>query len=49
MHEAAFAPVRVPAGRQGGPRTHCAAGWCHGLRTEQTKQTQKHKKKYENE
>ena len=27
MNEAALAPVRVPAGRQGGPRTHCAAGW----------------------
>ena len=27
MNEAVFAPVRVPAGRQGGPRTHCAAGW----------------------
>ena len=27
MFEAAFAPVRVPAGRQGGPRTYCAAGW----------------------
>ena len=49
MNEAAFAPVRVPAGRQGGPRTHCAAGWSQGLRTEQTKQTQKHEKKHENE
>jgi hypothetical protein len=24
---AALAPVRVPAGRQGGPRTNNAAGW----------------------
>jgi hypothetical protein len=24
---AALAPVRVPAGRQGGPRTNYAAGW----------------------
>jgi hypothetical protein len=27
MNEAVFAPVRVPAGRRGGPRTYCAAGW----------------------
>ena len=45
MTEAAFAPVRVPAGRQGGPRTHCAAGWNHGLHTERTK----HYKKHQNE
>ena len=31
---AAFAPVRVPAGRQGGPRTNCAAGWSRGRRTQ---------------
>jgi len=24
---AALVPVRVPAGRQGGPRTYIAAGW----------------------
>ena len=29
MNEAVLAPVRVPAGRQGGPRTNCAAGWSH--------------------
>jgi len=33
MHVAALAPVRVPADRQGGPRTNIAAGWnevpCH--------------------
>jgi hypothetical protein len=27
MYVAALAPVRVPADRQGGPRTNCAAGW----------------------
>ena len=38
MNEAAFAPVRVPAGRQGGPRTHCAAGWEPRTADTQTKQ-----------
>ena len=36
MQEAALAPVRVPAGRQGGPRTHYAAGWSRGLHTKST-------------
>jgi hypothetical protein len=45
MNEAAIAPVRVPAGRQGGPRTHCAAGESRGLRTDGTK----HYKKHQNE
>jgi hypothetical protein len=44
MIEAAFAPVRVPAGRQGGPRTHCAAGKSQRqLRTTKTKHYKKRK------
>jgi hypothetical protein len=42
MFEAAFAPVRVPAGRQGGPRTHCAAGESR----RDCAQQKKHYKKY---
>ena len=47
MNEAVLAPVRVPAGRQGGPRTHCAAGWSRGLRTESKKHYKKHYNKNE--
>ena len=43
MNEAAIAPVRVPAGRQGGPRTHCAAGRSRELQTERKKHYKKHK------
>jgi len=49
MFEAAFAPVRVPAGRQGGPRTHCAAGWEPRTAHSETSNQQKHYKKHENE
>ena len=49
MFEAAFAPVRVPAGRQGGPRTHYAAGLEPLTAHRETSNQQKHYKKHENE
>jgi hypothetical protein len=49
MFEAAFAPVRVPAGRQGGPRTHYAAGQDPTTANRQSSNQQMHNKKHENE